>query len=133
LHTSQKAKVTDNTRKKFPHGIPSFGADPLRFTYCALASTGRDIRFDLGRIEGYRNFCNKLWNAARYVFAHAQEEDHDFGDRPVKYNLGDQWIISRLQHTIKQTQQHFSAYRFDLLANALYEFTQTIDRLTRVQ
>lgn len=123
IHTSQVDKISQHTRKEFPDGIPAFGTDPLRFTYCALASTGRDIRFDMGRIEGYRNFCNKLWNAARYVFAHVQAEDHDFGDGPVQYSLGDQWIVSCLQHTVRQTAQHLKSYRFDLLANELYEFT----------
>jgi valyl-tRNA synthetase len=120
--TSAKDKIIKQTKQEFPDGIPAFGTDALRFTFCALASTGRDIRFDLGRVEGYRNFCNKLWNAARYVLMNTAEEQQDLGDGPLQYNMADQWILSRLQHTIAQAHRYFKEYRFDLLANELYNF-----------
>jgi valyl-tRNA synthetase len=120
--TSAKDKIIKQTKQEFPDGIPAFGTDALRFTFCALASTGRDIRFDMGRVEGYRNFCNKLWNAARYVLMNTEEEQQDLGDGPLQYNMADQWILSRLQHTIAQVHRHFKEYRFDLLANELYNF-----------
>lgn len=114
---SQKA-----TRKEFPEGISAYGTDALRFTYCSLASTGRNVRFDLGRVEGYRNFCNKLWNAARYVLLNTDEEQIDFGDGAFQYSPADQWILSRLQNTVSKVHHYFETYRFDLLANTLYEF-----------
>jgi len=112
-------KIEKDTRKQYPQGIPAFGTDALRFTFAALASTGRDIRFDLGRIEGYRNFCNKLWNASRYVLMSTQECDLTKGE----LSLTDRWIISRLQQLEAQIHQHLNTYRFDLAAHALYEFT----------
>jgi len=115
-------KIAEATRKEFPKGIPAFGTDALRFTYCALAGTGRDIYFDLGRVEGYSNFCNKLWNAARFVLINVEEEKQDLGDGALQYSLADRWIISRLQHTISKVRQHLDQYRFDLLANELHEF-----------
>lgn len=122
LMQPQMAPVIEKaTRKEFPNGIPSYGTDALRFTFCALASTGRDINFDFGRVEGYRNFCNKLWNAARYVLMHT--ENHDIRAKKVEYNLADLWIRSVLQQTIKLVNQHFDNFRFDLLAQTLYEFT----------
>lgn len=119
---SVKNKIIKATRKEFPEGIASYGTDALRFTYCSLASTGRNIRFDLGRVEGYRNFCNKLWNASRYVLLNTDEEQIDFGDGAFQYTPADQWILSRLQQTIKLSHHYFETYRFDLLANTLYEF-----------
>jgi valyl-tRNA synthetase len=107
------------TRTEFPHGIPPFGTDALRFTFAVLATTGRDIRFDLGRIEGYRNFCNKLWNAARFVLM--QTEGKDMG-ATAKPGLIDRWIVSRMNKMITEVEQHFGDYRLDLAAQALYEF-----------
>ncbi len=106
-------------RKEFPDGVPSYGTDAMRFTYCALASTGRDLRFDLNRIEGYRNFCNKLWNAARFVLMNCQEADLE-GE--VVLSLADRWILSRSHHLLKTSERAINAYRFDLYANAVYEF-----------
>lgn len=122
LLTSVRDKIAKATRKEFPKGIPAYGTDALRFTFCSLASTGRNVRFDLARVEGYRNFCNKLWNASRYVLLNTDEEQLDFGDGAFQYSPADQWILSRLQHTIAQCHHYFAAYRFDLLANTLYEF-----------
>ncbi|HHF7344850.1 valine--tRNA ligase [Legionella feeleii] len=119
---SVRDKIAKATRKEFPEGIAAFGTDALRFTFCSLASTGRNVRFDMGRVEGYRNFCNKLWNASRYVLLNTDEEQIDFGDGAFQYSPADQWILSRLQHTITQCHHYFETYRFDLLTNTLYEF-----------
>ena len=119
---SVRDKIIKATRKEFPEGINAYGTDALRFTYCSLASTGRNVRFDIGRVEGYRNFCNKLWNAARYVLLNTDEEQIDFGDGAFQYSPADQWILSRLQRTIDKVHHYFDTYRFDLLANTLYEF-----------
>jgi len=108
------------TRKEFPDGIPAFGTDALRFTFAALATTGRDIRFDLGRIEGNRNFCNKLWNAARFVLMQTEGEEIAASKSPGTI---DQWILSRLNNVISEVEEHLSDYRLDLAAQALYEFT----------
>lgn len=119
---SMQHKIVKHTRKEFPQGIPAYGTDALRFTFCSLAQTGRNIRFDMGRVEGYRNFCNKLWNAARYVVLNNEDEQTDFDDGAFQYSPADQWILSRLQDTIAKTHQYFASYRFDLVANTLYEF-----------
>jgi len=116
-------KIEQATRKDFPDGIQSYGTDALRFTFASLASTGRDIRFDMARTEGYRNFCNKLWNAARYVLMNTEEHDNGLSDAPCAYTQIDRWIISRLHQVTATTSHAIDNYRFDLAAQALYEFT----------
>ena len=118
-HLAQK--IEESTRKHFPEGIPAFGTDALRFTFASMASTGRDIRFDLARTEGYRNFCNKLWNAARYVLMNT--EGHDDGlSGHCEYNHIDDWIVSRLNEVTAITSKAIESYRFDLAAQTLYDF-----------
>ena len=120
--SSVRDQITADTKKQFPEGIAAFGTDALRFTYCSLASNTRNVRFDMNRVEGYRNFCNKLWNAARFVLINTDEEQCDLGDGAFQYSPADQWILSRLQRTIERCHHDLSMYRFDLLANTLYEF-----------
>jgi valyl-tRNA synthetase len=116
-------QVERATRKHFPDGINAYGTDALRFTFYSLASTGRDIKFDVGRIEGYRNFCNKIWNAARYVLMNCEERDCGVApDAEVELGLADRWIIGRLQETINEVSRAVGNYRFDLASQALYEF-----------
>ncbi|EGV16046.1 valine--tRNA ligase [Thiocapsa marina] len=120
-------KIAKQTRKDFPDGIPGFGTDALRFTFAALATTGRDVKFDLGRIEGYRNFCNKLWNASRYVLMNT--EDQDCGQAPdesggeLEFSAADRWIRARLHATTATVTDAIEGYRFDLAAQAIYDFT----------
>ncbi len=116
-------KVEKQTRKEFPNGIPAFGADALRFTFAALAATGRDIKFDMGRIEGYRNFCNKLWNAARYVFMNTGKPNQEQHNNDIEYSLADRWIQARLQQAVTETANAIENYRFDQAAQTIYEFT----------
>ncbi|MCP4487988.1 MAG: valine--tRNA ligase [Gammaproteobacteria bacterium] len=118
MQPEMKASIIKSTKKHFPDGISAFGTDALRLTFTALATTGRDIRFDLGRIEGYRNFCNKLWNATRYVLQNTESEDCSAG----QLALADRWIMARLQQVAQQTMKHIESYRFDLASRDLYEF-----------
>ena len=123
MRPKDAAKIEKQTRKEFPDGIAPYGTDALRFTYYSLASTGRDINFDVGRIEGFRNFCNKMWNAARYVLMNT--EDQDCGqDNSTDYqlSLADRWIIGRLQQAEKAVTEAIDHYRLDLASQAVYEF-----------
>ncbi len=112
-------KIEKATRRQFPDGIDEYGADALRFTFASLATTGRDIRFDLGRIEGYKNFCNKLWNASRYVLMNTEELDTG----KVEFSTADRWIRSRLNRATTSMHEHFRNYRLDLAAQTVYDFT----------
>ena len=112
-------KIKKQTKKEFPDGIPAFGTDAIRFTFAALASFGRDIKFDLKRVEGYRNFCNKLWNASRFVLMNLESQSIDFNS---KLSSPDKWILSRLQHTKIEVEKHLSEYRLDLMSQSLYDF-----------
>ena len=116
-------KIEKDTRKTFADGIEAHGTDALRFTLAAMASTGRDINWDMNRLEGYRNFCNKLWNASRYVLMDAEEQDFGFGDnKAMQFSLADRWIQGQLQNMIKEFRQALDTYRFDTAANILYDF-----------
>lgn len=121
-----REKIEKQTRKEFPDGIESYGTDALRYTYYSLASTGRDINFDVGRIEGFRNFCNKIWNAARYVLMNCEDQDCGQNDKDegndVELSLADRWIISRLQQAEAAVAEAIANYRFDLASQAIYEF-----------
>jgi len=124
MQQSKAEKIAKATKKQFPDGIPAYGTDALRFTFASQASTGRDVRFDLQRIEGNRNFCNKIWNAARYVLMQTEDKDVGLNDNdPKEFSLADRWIRSELQKVESEVASHFDNYRFDLAAKALYEFT----------
>jgi len=115
-------KIAKQTKAEFPEGIASYGTDALRFTFCSLASTGRDIKFDMGRVEGYRNFCNKLWNAANFVIENTDGQDTGINGEAVELSAVDRWIISALQRTEQEVTRQLDNFRFDLAAQALYEF-----------
>ena len=119
----KKAKaIAKATRNEFPEGIEPHGTDALRYTLLSLASTGRDVKFDMGRLDGYRNFCNKLWNAARYVLMNAEDQDCGVNGEAVELSLADRWIIARLQQTEQQVTRALEEFRFDHASQALYEF-----------
>jgi valyl-tRNA synthetase len=122
-------KIEKSTRAEFPEGITGYGTDALRYTYYSLASTGRDIKFDLGRMEGFRNFCNKIWNASRYVIMNTEEKGLQFTaadvaslKHDIHLSLADRWILSRLQQTVAQVHEHMSSFRFDLMSQVIYDF-----------
>lgn len=115
-------KIKKRTEKQFPNGVEPHGTDALRFTLTALASTGRDINWDLKRLEGYRNFCNKLWNASRYVLMNCKNQDCGFEDQKIELSLIDRWILTQYHETVQHYHDAFATYRFDLAANTLYEF-----------
>ena len=114
-------KIRKATQKEFADGIPAFGTDALRFTFASLATHGRDIKFDLNRAEGYKNFCNKLWNGARFVLMHC--EDFSTHGIPPASSQAERWLLAQLAQTSREVETHFAEYRFDLASTALYEFT----------
>ncbi|WP_179993451.1 MULTISPECIES: valine--tRNA ligase [unclassified Acinetobacter] len=122
MNPKQAAKIEKSTRKEFPEGIQAYGTDAVRFTFCALANTGRDIKFDMKRVEGYRNFANKIWNGTRFVMMNVEGQTVGQTARPDLWELPEQWIVSRLQKAEQAVQQAFATYRLDLAAQAIYEF-----------
>jgi valyl-tRNA synthetase len=123
LLPKQREAIEKRTRRQFPSGIQAFGADAVRFTYASLATLGRTLDFDLDRCAGYRNFCNKLWNAARFVLMNVEGQDVGLDEaKPPKLSFPDKWIVAQLQNAEEEINSQLAAYRFDLAAKALYEF-----------
>ncbi|MEM8004592.1 valine--tRNA ligase, partial [Morganella morganii subsp. sibonii] len=116
-------KIAKRTEKQFPEGIEAHGTDALRFTLAALASTGRDINWDMKRLSGYRNFCNKLWNASRFVLMNTEEKDCGLNGGEMEFSLADRWILAEYNNTVKAYREALDTYRFDIASNILYEFT----------
>ncbi|GGW93082.1 valine--tRNA ligase [Alteromonas halophila] len=116
-------KIAKRTRKEFPDGIQAYGTDALRFTFVSMASTSRDINFDMGRVEGYRNFCNKIWNASRFVLMNCEEQDTGREGGEMVLSLADRWVWAKFQQTLGEFERAIADYRFDIAAQALYEFT----------
>jgi len=124
MNPKAASKIEKNTRKQFADGIGSYGTDALRMTFCALASTSRDINFDLGRVEGYKNYCNKLWNAARFVLMNTEDFDCGKDNANMELSVADKWIIGRFNLTIQAFEKHTAEYRFDLATQALFQFSK---------
>ena len=125
MNPKQAESIVKKTKKEFPEGIASYGTDALRFTFASLASPGRDIKFDLQRCDGYRNFCNKLWNATRFVLMNCEEADNGFGECVegyLEFSKADRWIVSIFNNKIKNIENNFKDYRFDLLSLEIYQF-----------
>ncbi len=122
MQPQKEKQIAQRTRKEFPEGIRAYGTDALRFTFLSLASTGRDIKWDMGRIEGFRNFCNKIWNAARYVLMNTEGEDCARDNHDYTLSLADRWIISRLQHAEREVNEALEQFRFDQASQSAYEF-----------
>ena len=122
INDKQRMNVIKKTKRDFPNGIKEYGADALRFNFCAMASTGRDINFDLNRIEGYRNFCNKLWNASRFIMLTCDDYEYKENLNTSDATIFDKWIMYKLDSVTKDFKKYSSTYRFDLMANSIYEF-----------
>jgi len=123
MNPKQAQAIERATRKEFADGIASFGTDALRFTFASLATHGRDIKFDMARCEGYRNFCNKLWNASRFVLMNCEGQDTGVDEaQPLEFSFADRWILGRLEQAIGEVRAGFDQYRFDMAARAIYEF-----------